>query len=104
MYLFVPLSIPYFYFAFRFLWIHATGLLEAFHSYSQLISDTGVSTSLFSDTESPLDDVDSCDEDGDEADEDVVEEELADIPGNTNGTQFNILQSILLPFLMRCGF
>ena len=81
-YLFVPLSIPYFYFAFRFLWIHATGLPEALHSYSQLLSDTGVSTSLFSDTESPLADVDSCDEDGDEADEDVVEEELADIPGN----------------------
>ena len=57
-----------------------------------------LSTSLFSDTESLLADVDSCDEDGDEADESVVEEELADIPGTTNGTQFHILQSILLPF------
>ena len=44
------------------------------------LSDTGVSTPLFSDTESLLADVDSCDEDGDEADESVAEEELADIP------------------------
>ena len=51
-----------------------------------LLSDTGVSTPLLSDTESLLADVDSCDEDGDEADEGVVEEELVDIPGNTNGT------------------
>ena len=48
--------------------------------------DTGASTSLFSDTESLFSDVDSCDDDGDEADEGVVEEELADIPGTTNGT------------------
>ena len=40
------------------------------------LSDTGASTSLFSDTGSLLADVDSCDEDGDEADEGVVEEEL----------------------------
>ena len=33
-----------------------------------------------------LADVDSCDEDDDDADEGVVEEELADIPGTTNGT------------------
>ena len=69
-----------------------------------LPSDTGVSTLLFSDTESLLVDVDSCDEDGDQADEGVVEQELADIPGITNGTKFDILQSILLPFLMRCVF
>ena len=51
-----------------------------------LLSDTGASTSLFSNTESSFSDVDSCDEDGDEADEGVVEEELAEIPGTTNGT------------------
>ena len=59
---------------------------------------------VFSDAESLLANVDSSDEDGDEADEGVVDEELADIPGTTNGTQFENLQSILLPFLMRCGF
>ena len=51
-----------------------------------ILSDSGVSTSLFSDTDYLLIDVDSCDEDGDEADEGVVEEELVDIPGTTNGT------------------
>ena len=51
-----------------------------------LLSDAGVSTPLFSDTESRFSDVDSCDGDDDEADEGVVEEELADIPGTTNGT------------------
>ena len=50
------------------------------------LSDPGASTALFSDTKSMLADVDSCDEDGDEADEGVVEEEVADIPGTTNGT------------------
>ena len=50
------------------------------------LSDTGASTSLFSDSESLFSDVDSCDEDGDEADEGVVEEELVDTPGTTNGT------------------
>ena len=48
-----------------------------------LPSDTGVSTSLFSETDSLLADVDSCDEDGDEADEGVVEEELVDKPRTT---------------------
>ena len=57
-------------------------------------------SSLFSDTESVLADVDPCDEDGDEADEGVVEDELADIPGTTNGTSLDLLQSILLPFLI----
>ena len=56
-----------------------------------LLSGTGVSTPLFSDTGSLLADVDSCDEDGDEVDEGVVEEELADIPGTTNGAQFGVL-------------
>ena len=46
----------------------------------------------------------SCDEDDDEADEGVVEEELAVVPGTTNGTQFDFLQQIILPFLVRCGF
>ena len=46
----------------------------------------------------------SCDEDDDEVGVGVVEEELADKPGTTNGTLLDILQSILLPFLMRCGF
>ena len=46
----------------------------------------------------------SCEEDDVEVGEGIVEEELADIPGTTNGTKFDILQSILLPFLMRCGF
>ena len=45
------------------------------------LSDTGASTSLYSDTESLFSDVDPCDEDGDEADEGVIEEELAGIPG-----------------------
>ena len=48
--------------------------------------------------------VDSCDEDDDEEGEGVVEEELADIPGTTNGTYFDTLQPILLPLLMKCGF
>ena len=68
------------------------------------LSDTGASTSLISDTESLLADVDSCDADGEEADEGVVEEELAEIPATTNGTLFEKLQSIFLQFLMRCGF
>ena len=33
-----------------------------------------------------------------------VVEELVDKPGTTNATKFDILQSILLPFLMRCVF
>ena len=45
----------------------------------------------------------SCDEDDDEVDVGVVEE-LVDKPGTTNGTSFDILQSILLPFLVRCVF
>ena len=43
----------------------------------------------------------SCDEDVGEVDE---VEELVDKPGTTNATQFDMSQSILLPFLMRCGF
>ena len=46
----------------------------------------------------------SCDEDDGVVGEGVVEEELAVIPGTTHGTEFEKLQSILLPFLMRCGF
>ena len=46
----------------------------------------------------------SCDEDDGEVGEGVVEEELTDKPGTTNGTKLDILLSSLLPFLMRCGF
>ena len=45
----------------------------------------------------------SCDEDDDEVGVGVVEE-LADKPGTVNGTQFDTLHSIILPFLVRCGF
>ena len=31
-------------------------------------------------------------------------EELVDRPGTTNGTQFAVMHSIFLPFLMRRGF
>ena len=48
-----------------------------------------------------LSNTESCDEDEDEVGVGVVEE-LADKPGTTNGTLFDILQSILLPFLVRC--
>ena len=37
-----------------------------------------------------------------EVDEDP-EDEL-DKPGTTMGTKFSVLQGILIPFLMRCGF
>ena len=46
----------------------------------------------------------SCDEDDGEVGEGVVEEELADKLGTINGILLDILQSILLPFLMTCGF
>ena len=45
----------------------------------------------------------SRDEDDGEEGEGVVEEEVADKPGTTNGTKLERLQSILLPFLMRSG-
>ena len=45
----------------------------------------------------------SCGEDDGEVGEGVVEEELADKPRTTYGSQLDLLQSILLPFLMRCG-
>ena len=60
------------------MWIHA----------ALLLSDTGVSTSLFS----LFADIDSCEEDDEGADEDVGEEELANNPGTTNGTSLDILQ------------
>ena len=44
----------------------------------------------------------SCDEDVGEVGEDELEE-LVDKPRTTIGTQFAVLQSIFLPFLMRCG-
>ena len=60
-----------------------------------LLSGTGFSVYLLSSN------TEACDE---EKGEDVVEEELADKPGTTNGTQLDILQSVLLPILVRCGF
>ena len=45
----------------------------------------------------------SCDEDVGDVGEDELEE-LVDRPGTTSGTQFAVLQSIFLPFWMRCGF
>ena len=45
----------------------------------------------------------SCDEDVEEVGVGVVED-LVEKPGTTNGTQFDTLQSILLPSLVRCGF
>ena len=36
-------------------------------------------------------------------DDDEVEEELVK-PGTTIGTKFSVLQSIRIPFFMRCGF
>ena len=93
-------------FLFRFLVSveSCNGSLRSSSFIPLFLSDTGTSTSLVSDTESLVSDVDSCDEDGDEADEGAVVEELADIPGTINGTLFDILQSIRLPSLMRCGF
>ena len=63
-----------------------------------LLSGTGFSVYLLTSK------TESCHEDDGEVGEGVVEEELADKPGNINGTKFDVLQSILLPFLMRCGF
>ena len=63
-----------------------------------LLSGTGFSVYLStSNTE-------SCDEDDGEVGEGEVKEELTDKPGTTNGREFEKLQSILLPFLVRCGF
>ena len=45
-----------------------------------------------------------CNENVGEVGEGVVEEELANKPGTIYGTWFDILQSILSPFLIRCGF
>ena len=45
----------------------------------------------------------SCDEDVEDASVDDVKE-LADKPGTANGTTLYMLQSIILPFLMRCRF
>ena len=60
------------------------------------LSGTGGSVNLLpSNTE-------SCDEDVEEVGVGVAEEHV-DKPGTTNGTQDN-LQSILLPFWVRCGF
>ena len=62
-----------------------------------LLSGTGFSVYLLtSNTE-------SCDEDVEEVGVGVAEE-LVDKPRTTKGTLFDTLRSILLPFLVRCGF
>ena len=78
----------HFYLCFRFLLIHATGfpglLTHNFTSFCCWIFRADHSILRWTG-------------------EDEVEE-LVDRPGTTNGTQFAILQWILLPFLVRCGF
>ena len=87
---------------FLFLFSVSVGLCSGFHRSSPLVvpllSGTGFSVYLLtSNTE-------SCDEDDGEVGEGAVEEELADKPGTTSGTELDFLKSIILPFLMRCGF
>ena len=45
----------------------------------------------------------SCVEDVEEVGQDDVEQ-LVEKPGTTNGTLFDVLQLIFLPFWVRCGF
>ena len=71
---------------FTFSVVSCSGSVRSSTFVPPLLSDDGVSTPLSSDTEALLSEVDSFDEDGDEADEGVVEEELADISGSTDGT------------------
>ena len=75
-----------------------SGSLQSSTLVLPLHADTGFSACLLTSK------IKSCDEDDEEVDEGVVEEELHDIPGTTNGTQLDALQSILLPFLRRCSF
>ena len=81
-----------------FLFSVSVGLCGGFLRISSLVlsllSGTGFSVYLLSSN------TESCDE---EVDVGVVEE-LVVKPGTTNGTQFDILQSILLPCLVRSGF
>ena len=79
----------------------SVGLRIEFHLNSSLVlpllSVAGFSVYLLtSNTE-------SCDEDVEEVGVDGVEE-LVDKPGTTNGAQFDVLQSMFLPDLVRCGF
>ena len=72
-----------------------SGFLRSTSLVLPLLSGTGFSMSLLSDT-------DSCDEDDDEVGEGVVEEELADKPGTTNGYVVRSLvgeQNVALSFL-----
>ena len=86
---------------FLFMFSVSVGLCSGFPGSSSLVlpllSGTGFSVCLLtSNTES-----------SDEHVEEVgvgVAEELVDKPGPSNGTQCDILQSILLPFLVRYGF
>ena len=97
-YLFVLLLISHLYFCFRFLWFHAAGLPERSSPLAlPLLSGTGFSVYLLTTN------TESCDEDDAEVGEGVVEEELADKPKTTNGTKFDKLPSILLPFLDAAG-
>ena len=68
-----------------------------------LSRDTSLTISLFSDAWFSVLTTESCDEGVEEVGVDYVEE-LGDKPGTTNGTEFDILQSIFLPFLVSCGF
>ena len=78
--LFVLLRVRLFKNCFRFLWIYAAGLPEALHSWFHFFLVLEFSLYLLtSNTE-------SSDEDDEEVGEGVVEEELADKPGTTNGT------------------
>ena len=71
---------PIFILVFGFCGFHAAGPPRSSPLVLPLLSGTGFSVYLLtSNTE-------SCDEDDGEVGEDLVEEELADIPGTTNGT------------------
>ena len=84
-------------FCFRFLEVYAAGLTEALHSYFHFFQlqdfrclcrcqiQNPAMMMLKKQVKVPL------------------QKELADKPRTTNGTQLDILQSILLPFLIRCG-
>ena len=49
-----------------------------------------------------LADADSCDRDDDEADEGVADEELAVLPGTTNGSSFDVAINFLVIFDEMC--
>ena len=67
------------------LWFHAAGLTETLHSYFHFFMELDFRSLLTSNTE-------SCGEDDGEVSGGVVEEELEDFPGTTNGTSFTLNQ------------